>query len=209
LTINKINFRSTLAALVFGALVTVLPASADTVSFGTSSSLPFSVGSYTFAFNGATISNLTVGTGGVALNGTSTINSFGGFTVSAGSGAASQVVDVDVTPTNINGTPVTTANPLQFDGSIVDTAGVYKLVFSAGNGATAGTGAYAGDIVQTQGNLIYAVAASTTLNLTGNKSFFINGIVAAIAPEPATFATTGLAAAFLSMFLRRRMKQTS
>ena len=37
MTINKINFRSTLAALAFGALVTVIPAAADTVSFTTSS----------------------------------------------------------------------------------------------------------------------------------------------------------------------------
>ncbi len=212
MSINNKSFRSTLVALTFGALVTALPVAADSVSFTTSSNpASFGVGSYAFSFNDATVTNETVGLTPTVLNGTTTTTSFGGFTVSGAPGqAASQVVDVFVKPTNIDGTPVTTASPLQFDGKIVDTAGVYSLVFSAGNGATAGTGAYSGDIIQTQGNLIYAVKATTTLN-TG-KSFFVTGLIgtaAAVVPEPATFATTGLAVALVGMFLRRRAKLNS
>jgi hypothetical protein len=219
---NKINFRSTLAALALGGLVTVVPALADTVSFTTASSpIAFGAGAYDFSFNDATISG-SFGQSPTVFNGTTTTTSFGGFTVTGGSGnPSSQVVDIDVKPTNINGTPVS-GTALQFDGTLQDIGGTYSLVFSAAsssacaasthalvNCGVAGTGAYAGDIVETSGNLIYAVPATTSLNLTGNKSFFVTGIVGTVAPEPATLATTGLAAAFLGLFLRRKAKQNS
>jgi hypothetical protein len=100
LNINKIGSRSTLAALAFGALVTVLPASADTISFTTSSSpTGVDVGTYAFNFNGAVVNNHNEGYIPTLLSGTTTTTSFGGFTLSPGSGPASQVIDVNVTPT--------------------------------------------------------------------------------------------------------------
>jgi hypothetical protein len=63
--------------------------------------------------------------------------------------------------------------------------------------------------VQTSGNQIYAVQASTTFNPTGYKSFWVTGILGTLTPEPATMATTGLAVAFLGLFLRRKAKLNS
>ena len=195
--------------------MTAIPAVADTVSFGTTSSpAGFGVAGDVFTFTPGTITDLLVGTTPVVLNGQSTTQSFGGFSITGGNGSCavlcSTALKIDVTPTNINGTPVAAA-PLIFDGSISYSGGVngsYSLTFAAGDGAVAGTGAYTGDIVHTVGNLTYAVPDSTSLT---NKpsSFFVTGIVGAVAPEPGTLATTGLAAAFLGMFLRRKAKQTS
>ena len=215
MTINKINFRSTLAALALGALVTVIPAAADTVSFGTTANpAGFGVAGDVFTFTPGTITNLLVGTTPVVLNGQSTTSSFGGFSVTGGSGSCAVLcstnVQIDVTPTNVNGTPVAAA-PLVFDGSLSFTGGpngTYSLNFSAGDGGVAGTGAYTGDIVHTVGNVIYAVPDAIALG-TKPSSFFVTGIVGAVAPEPGTLATTGLAAAFLGMFLRRKAKQNS
>jgi hypothetical protein len=214
LTTNKINLRSTLATLAFGALVTVLPASADTVSFVTSSSpTSIGVGSFNFSFSGATVLNQTVGQTPTLFNQNTSADSFGGFTVSGlnNPGPASQVIDLLVQPTNASGVPVSGLSPIDFGGKIMDSAGVYSLVFAADatKGTSAGTGLYAGDIIKQEGGEIYAVKTTTTLSPGGNKSFYITGIVGAVAPEPATMATTGLAAAFLGLFLRRKAKRNS
>ena len=224
MTTNKINFRSTLAALALGALVTAIPAVADTVSFTTSSSpTALGVAGQYFSFSGATVTDLSIGTPPTTLasnpyaSTNSTANSFGGFSITplancsvVACAAGSSAVQIDLTPTNINGTSVNEA-PLIFDGSIAYTGGAngtYSLNFAAGDGGVAGTGAYVGDIVHTVGNITYAVPDSIALS-NKTSSFFVTGIVGSSAPEPATLATTGLAVAFLGMFLRRKAKQIS
>ena len=215
MTINKINFRSTLAALALGALVTVIPAAADTVSFGTTSNpAGFAVAGEVFSFTPGTVTNLSVGTPPTVLDGQSTTQSFGGFSVTGRNGSCavlcSTAVQIDVTPTNVNGSPVAAA-PLVFDGSLSFTGGAngtYSLNFAAGDGGVAGTGAYTGDIVHTVGNITYAVPDQIALGAKPS-SFFVTGIVGSSAPEPGTLATTGLAAAFLGMFLRRKQSKSA
>ena len=77
--------------------------------------------------------------------------SFGGFVLSSlmptpplGSQITSQVIDVQVTPTTQNGSPVAAA-PINFAGVLTDTGGIYSLQFNtSAAGTSAGTGAYAG-----------------------------------------------------------------
>ena len=220
MTINKINFRSTIVSLAFGALVTVLPASADSVTFGTTATpQAVAVGAYNFTITDASsvvLNGLT--TTPTALAGTSTTTSFGEVTLSLGvGGPVSSVVAIDVNPTNIDGTPVTvkgaspTATPAVFDATITSIGGG-NFTVNFNGGVANGTGAYAGDYVQIENGIEYAVAATTTVNSAVTKSFFIGGLVGVAplsTPEPATFATTGLAAAFLGLFLRRKAKQNS
>ena len=69
-------------------------------------------------------------------------------------------------------------------------------------------GAYAGDIVQTVGNLILRGSDSIAHHEL-NQLVLRHRYCWRVAPEPGTLATTGLAAAFLGMFLRRKAKLNS
>jgi hypothetical protein len=238
LTINKINFRSALVALALGSVVTAVPAFATTISLQSSSSpSTIAVGGYDISFNdpGGTQSLSLPASGGLTYAGGTMSTEIGAYSLAGDSGAnatQSEVIDVNIKPT-INGLQATTA--VQFQASISETAGSYSLVFG-NNGATACTnpgssscfattngntinngqqvitsGALSGDTILAVNGVDYAVQTRTTL--TPGKSNYLNGFVGlvgvATAPEPATFATTGLAAAFLGLFLRRKIKQNS
>ena len=232
MTINKKNFRSTLVALAFGALVTVVPASADTISLAVAGS-PTSVlvGGYSWSLTGSTVTNDTIPSGGLYLNGT-TLSTSLGF-VSGGSNSLavatqSEVVDVTLTPTTSAGKQAT----VTFQGFIQEntSTNTYSLVFDKqgstgcsntgssscftttnGNSVTVDQQYVTRNGVQytelTSNGMTYDVQTSTTLQ-GGNKMNWLNGFVGvATAPEPATYATTGLAAAFLGLFLRRKAKK--
>jgi hypothetical protein len=224
LTINKKNFRSTLVALAFGALVTVLPASADTISTSVSTTpSDILVGGYSFmvstAFGTAnsltgTFDNATP----VNLHGGTLANELLLFTSNGATAPnSSEVVDVTfVNPTvSLNGGTAAAQTSVTFQGTVAESGtGQYSLTFGTGtfgSGASAVTqfdnGAYT---VINSGGVAYEIQSATTLNVGPAKQTYINGLIGvAIAPEPATFATTGLAAAFLGLFLRRKVKQNS
>jgi hypothetical protein len=228
LTINKKNFRSTLVALAFGALVTVLPASADTISLaivGTPTNIL--VGGQQWTFSGGTISPTALPGAGLTLNGGTIASEIGNLAGSGNSGATathSEVIDVKVTPTIDGGA----AAAVTFQGTIREVGGVYSLYF--GNNGTTGCSNPANTtacFVTANGNVVnngqtiagnYTVLSSggmnyevqTTTTLSASKPFnFLNGFVGVVvAPEPATYATTGFAIAFLGLFLRRKAQKS-
>jgi hypothetical protein len=226
LTINKNKFRSTLMALAFGALVTVVPASATTIGL----SVAPTIGAPTYVEVGGT----AWGIGGYSVSGTLTN---GILTLAGDSGSdsflnvngqntcncnytGSGVVDVTVTPT-INGGPAQTA--VTFQGSIIDNGGTFSLYFgnqgsttcttncyNTGNGYAINNGQTAANGYTTlvSNGIDYEIASSTLL--TPTKAIqYVGGFVGIVgAPEPATYATTGLGIALLGFFLRRK-KQNS
>jgi hypothetical protein len=233
LTINMKNFRSTVVALAFGALVTVLPASADTISLAiTGPGSPIMVGGYQWSYTGTTTPSQALVGSGISFSGGTAATEFGSFSSSGNAGATamqSQVIDFKVTPT-INGGAQAAVT---FEGSIRETTtnglSTYSLVFG-NNGTTACTVANCfntgngntinnGQSVISTANGNYTLLAvngidyevQTTTTLSPTKPFnFLNGFVGVVnSPEPATYATTGLAAAFLGLFLRRKAKQNS
>ncbi len=226
MTINKKNFRSTLVALAFGVLVTVVPASADTISLAvTGSPTDTLVGGYQWAFAPGSVGTQTLPSGGLLLDGNTIATEIGSFGSTFNSGASathSEVIDIKVTPT-INGGAQAAVT---FQGTIQDVGGNYSLVF--GNNGSTGCANVAvscfttanGNVVNngqteiaggytllTENGVSYEVQTTTTLSPT--KPFnYLNGFVGvASAPEPATYATTGLAVAFLGFFLRRKAKK--
>ncbi len=228
MNINMKNFRSTLVALSFGALVTVLPASATTISLSTSGNpTTIGVGGYDWSFNDGSLATTTIPTAGITLAGGTLASEIGAFSSNGDSGAKatqSEVIDINVLPT-INGVTATTA--VSFEGTIQEsTTGIYSLVFGA-NGSTGCANTSVSCATTSNGNVInngqtvsggytdllvnginYEVATSTQLSPTKPLNY-LNGFVGvAVAPEPATYATTGLAAAFLGLFLRRKAKKS-
>ena len=230
MTINKKNFRSTLVALTFGALVTVLPASADTISLAIAG-MPTNVlvGGYQWTFAPGAVNNLALPTSGATLDGNTLASEIGALSSSGATApnTQSQVIDITVTPT-INGGA---AAAVTFEGSIQKASdGTYSLYFgnngttacanvavsctATGNGNVINNGqqvfasANGNYTVLQSGGMDYEVQTTTVLSPTKPLNF-LNGFIGVVnAPEPATYATTGLAAAFLGMFLRRK-KQNS
>jgi hypothetical protein len=236
LTIHKKNLRSTVVALAFGAFVTVLPASADTITLSTtaySNGLAVTtangilVGGFDWTFGGSAGSTNVTGSqtlsSGVTFSGNTLATEIGGIGATGNALATalqSQVIDFKVTPTIAGGT----AAAVDFQGTIQEsTGGVYSLYFGA-NGSTGCTNVSVSCFSTGNGNVVnngQSVLASgyTLLNSNGvnyevatntiltSKGAFLNGFVGAVvAPEPATYATTGLAAAFLGLFLSRKKK---
>jgi len=227
LTINKNNFRSTLVALAFGALVTVVPASATTIGLSTSPTQGaptyVDVGDYAWAIQGYSISGTLSGAGTLTLDGTSNTNSIlnvNGQNTCNCNYTGSGVVDVTVTPT-INGGPAQTA--VTFQGTIIDNAGTFSLYFgnqgsttcttncyNTGNGytVTAAQTVANGYTTLVSNGVDYEIATSTLLGPSKALNY-VGGFVGIVsAPEPATYATTGLGVALLGFFLRRK-KQNS
>jgi hypothetical protein len=244
LTINKKNFRSTIVTVAFGALVSVLPASATSITLATSvSPTTIDVGGVAWALSGyatvdptvqtdtsATFAALTPGLDSVInVNGTSVCSA---TNLACKDQTASQVIDVNVTPTIVGGGVAATA--VQFQGQIIDNVvnGVnnYELYFgnqgtvtclsSSASCATTANGSTitaAQTVVNTaageytvisEGGVDYEIATATSLGASKPYNT-VAGFVGIInAPEPATYATTGLGVALLGFFLRRK-KQNS
>lgn len=230
MTINKKNFRSTLVALTFGALVTVLPASADTISLSIAG-MPTNVlvGGYQWTFAPGAVTTTAFPASGVSLDGNTLGSEIGAFSSSGAvaPNTQSEVIDITVTPTLSSGTKAA----VTFEGTIQKASdGTFSLYFG-NNGTTACTNIAVSCTTTANGNVInngqtvvatangnYTVLQSggidyevqTTTSLSPTKPLnYLNGFVGVVnAPEPSTYATTGLAAAFLGMFLRRK-KQNS
>jgi len=240
LTINKKNFRSTLVALAFGVLVTVVPASADTISLAVAGSPQnVLVGGYSWSLTGSTVANDPIPAGGLYVNGmvngvynpalNNTLGFVSGNSVGAGAPATqSEVVDITLTPTTSAGKQAA----VTFQGFIQENTQTsqYSLVFGSQNSTGCSNTGSASCFITGNGNQItngqqivtqngvqyteltsngmtYEVQTQTTLQ-GGNKLNWLNGFVGvSTAPEPATYATTGLAAAFLGLFLRRKAKK--
>jgi len=229
LTINKKNFRGILLSLTFGALVTVVPASATTIGLSVSPTVgaptTVDVGGYAWQIGGYTVSG-TLTNGILTLAGDSGTDSFlnvngqNPCSPSCSSTTGSGVIDVAVTPT-INGGPAQTA--LTFQGSIVDNGGTFSLYFgnqgsttcstncaNTGNGYTINNGQTAANGYTTlvSNGIDYEIATSTLLTPTKIINY-VGGFVGIVgAPEPVTYATTGLGISLLGFFLRRK-KQNS
>jgi hypothetical protein len=211
LTFNKIISRTTLA-FAFGALLAALPATATTISFTTSAN-PTTVGpagGASFTYVNANVGNFTSDTG-VFFNAASgtTASTFGGFTYNASS-AGSNVVSIKLNPTVNGGAQAA----LDFKGvvtsSVVGGQTAYSINFSSTTGANAGTGGLAGYTILTQNNVTYAIQTVQQLNV--GKSTWIQGYVqgvVGVAPEPSTWATTGLALLLAGFVVRRQVKATN
>ncbi len=210
-----------------------------TVSVATSSSpTSVGVGGYDWIFNGSTTTPLTLPTsGGLTFNGNTMSSEFGLYSSVGDTGAtnsASEVIDVSVAPTvKVNGA-TQAASAVVFQGSIQAIGSgantQYEMLFGS-NGTQACANAAVSCTTTSNGNVVnngqsivniggtnytelvengidYAVQSQTFL--TPGKATYFNGYIGlATAPEPATMATTGLAAAFLGLFLRRKAKQNS
>jgi hypothetical protein len=229
LTINKKNFRSILLALTFGALVTVAPASATSIGLSVSPTVgaptTVDVGGTAWQIGGYTVSG-TLTNGILTLAGDSGSDSFLNVngqnfcSPSCSSITGSGVIDVTVTPT-INGGPAQTA--LTFQGSIVDNGGNFSLYFGNQGSTTCTTNCYntghgdtitaaqtivGGYTVLTQNGINYEIATSTSITPTKIINY-VGGFVGVVsAPEPATYATTGLGIALLGFFLRRKKRNS-
>jgi len=204
LIINKISSGS-IVAMTFVALLTALPAAATTITFSTTGTS--STGDWTY--DGVT--NLNVGniSGGTSFNADSMFDSFGAIQLNTATPGNSSVINVDLTPT-VNGVKATTA--LDFVGNIAVSSGTIN--FGSTPGAVAGTGALAGYTVLQYNNVDYGIETSQPLSLGGkNKDTWIAGYVmgvpAAVTPEPATLATTGIALLFIGLGIRRKARTKS
>jgi hypothetical protein len=185
------------------------------------------VGGYDWGFTPGSVGNTNLPAGGLFLNGSTFATEIGAFSSNGDSGAKatqSQVIDIAVTPT-INGVKAQTA--VTFEGTIQEVNGAYSLYFG-NNGSTACSnpgsascfGTSNGNVINNGQTIVgnytmlsvngvnYEVQTTTALSPTKPLNY-LNGFVGvAIAPEPATYATTGLAAAFLGLFLRRKAKKS-
>ena len=206
--INKIGFGGTVA-FVLGAVLTVLPASATTISFTTAGS-PTDVGvaGADFNYTGANVSSFDP-TAGTFFSGTTAGTSFGDFVFASGT-PTSSVVNVNLSPT-VNGGA---AAVVDFQGTIssviVGGTTLYTVNFGSTPGATnITTGALSGYTELTQNGINYAVQTTEQLSsgTPGKMTYlagFIQGVSMNITPEPATMATTGLALLLGGLLVRRK-----
>jgi len=205
---NKISSSkissSGILALTFGALLTAFPATAETITFTTGpDATNLGTGSYDVNFVGADVNVGTPTVGGTFYDAPGLTGSFGMFGFGTGSPTNGNVVSVDVTPT-INGGPASPA--IDFSGTIAVHSGIASISFSGPTETLSDGNKY---VYQNANGVQYAIEQTQTLPTSTTKSSILVGWVgvpAAITPEPATMATTGLALVLAGLIARRKAK---
>ncbi len=205
MNINKIT-SSSIVALAFGALLTVVPASAELITFTTGPTQSnFGASPYNYTFLGADVSTGFDPTtnGGTFFTSNMLSNSFGVVGFKSSGSPTSNVVDVDLTPT-ING--VTAATSIDFSGTVAvnSSTGVSSVLFSGGSTEVLNGQTY---VYQVANGVQYAIEQVQNLPTGPNKSSYLVGFVgvpASATPEPATVATAGLALVLVGLVARRK-----
>ncbi len=197
--INKINSNSMLA-LAFGALLTAFPVMAETISFTTGpNATNLGTGADDFNFAGADVPTFTLSGSGTTFSSNSLSDSFGEF-IFKNATPNSAVVSVDVTPTINGGSPSSSIN---FSGTIAVNSGIPSITFS-GSTETVNGNTY---VYQVSNGVQYAIEQTQSLPTSLNKSTYLVGFVGvapSLTPEPATFATAGLALVLAGLVARRK-----
>ncbi len=198
--INKIN-SSSMLALAFGALMTAFPAMAENITFTTGpNATNLGTGADDFNFAGADVPTFTLTGTGTVFSSASLSASFGEF-IFKNSTPNSAVVSVDVTPT-IGG--VTATSSVDFSGTIAVSGGGVPTVTFSGSTETINGNTF---VYQNSGGVQYAIEQTQNLPTSLNKTSYLVGFVGvapSLTPEPATFATGGLALVLVGLIARRK-----
>lgn len=187
-------------ALAFGALLTAFPAMAETITFTTGpDATNLGTGADDFNFAGADVPTFTLSGTGTTFSANSLSDSFGEF-IFKNSTPNSAVVSVDVTPTINGGAPSSSIN---FSGTIAVSSGIPSITFS-GSTETINGNTY---VYQVSNGVEYAIQQTQSLPTSLNKTSYLVGFIGvapSLTPEPATFATGGLALVLVGLIARRK-----